>query len=194
MVHSTPCRVFMYGHWDDHAVDEIFLSLYKRGIHYTILTWGDLKEKMTWLDLTWTIMWLDLTWLEKNSNDLTWLATQVLLTWLDLWLEQGWLVTTLWYCEGYFPPSTCLTECTTFAPVTIAPMLNANVEHNPNPNPNPNPNLNPYLTLNQKRNRYPHSISLLVEISSQGQISDHRLTLGKWGVSGSSSVRATQPF
>ena len=78
MVHSTPLRVFMYGHWDDHAVDEIFLSVYKRGIHYTILTWGDLKEKMTWLDLTWTI---------KNRldlNDLTWLATRVLLTWLDL--------------------------------------------------------------------------------------------------------------
>ena len=95
MVHSIPLRVFMYGHWDDHAVDEIFLSLYKRGIHYTILTWRDLKEKMTWLDLTWTIMWLDLTWLEKTSNDLTWLGTRVLLTWLDLWLERGWLVTTL---------------------------------------------------------------------------------------------------
>ena len=37
-------------------------------------------------------------------------------------------------------------ECTTFAPATIAPMVNANFKHNPNPNPNPN--LNPYPTLN----------------------------------------------
>ena len=90
MVHSSPLRVFIctvIGHWDDHTVDEIFLSVYKRGIHYTILTWGDLKEKITWLDL------------KKYSNDLTWLATRVLLTWLDLWLEQGWLVTTLIICR-----------------------------------------------------------------------------------------------
>ena len=33
-------------------------------------------------------------------------------------------------------------ECPTFAPATIAPMVNANVKHNPNPNPNPDPNLN----------------------------------------------------
>ena len=32
-------------------------------------------------------------------------------------------------------------ECTTFAPVTIAPMINANVKRNPSPNPNLN--LNP---------------------------------------------------
>ena len=32
------------------------------------------------------------------------------------------------------------TECTTFAPATIAPVVNPNVKHNPNPNPNPNPN------------------------------------------------------
>ena len=75
MVHSTPLRVFMYCHWDDHAVDKIFLSLYKRGIHYTILTWGDLKEKL--LDLTWTIMWLDLK--------------KIAMTWLDLRLEYFWL-------------------------------------------------------------------------------------------------------
>ena len=42
--------------------------------------------------------------------------------------------------------STMLYECTTFAPATVAPKINANV----NPNPNPNPNLNPYLTPNQK--------------------------------------------
>ena len=94
MVHSTPLRVFMYGHWDDHAVDEIFLSLYKRGIHYTILTSGDLKEKMTWLDLTWTIMWLDLTW---QKIAMTWLDSRLEYVWRDLtlWLKQGWLVTTL---------------------------------------------------------------------------------------------------
>ena len=28
-------------------------------------------------------------------------------------------------------------ECPTFAPATIAPAVNPNVEHNPNPNPNP---------------------------------------------------------
>ena len=79
-------------------------------------------------------------------------------------------------------------ECTTFAPATIAPMINANVKHNPNPNPNlnpnpnpilnpnpnPNHNLNPYPTLNQKPNHYPHSHSLLSEISSQEQMSDHQ--------------------
>ena len=71
-------------------------------------------------------------------------------------------------------------ECTTFAPATIAPVINANVKHNPNPNPNPNPkrNLNPYPTLNQKPNHYPHSNSLLSEISSPEQLlpeqmSDH---------------------
>ena len=77
MVHSTPLRVFMYGHWDDHAVYEIFLSLYKRGIHYTILTWVDLKEKITWLDLNNYV-----TWLEKNSNDLTRDSSTFDLSWL----------------------------------------------------------------------------------------------------------------
>ena len=86
MVHSTPLSVFMYGHWDDHTLDKIFLSLYKR--EYTTPYW--LEGKITWLEQS-----CDLTWLENNSNDLTWLTTQVLLTWLDLWLEQGWLVTTL---------------------------------------------------------------------------------------------------
>ena len=31
-------------------------------------------------------------------------------------------------------------ECTTFAPATIVPVINANVKRNPNPNPNPNLN------------------------------------------------------
>ena len=61
-------------------------------------------------------------------------------------------------------------ECPTFALATIAPMVNANVKHNPNPNPNPDPTLNPYPTLNQKPNHYPHSNSLLLEISSQEQL------------------------
>ena len=54
----------------------------------------------------------------------------------------------------------------TFAPATIAPVVNANVQYNPNPNPNPN--LYPYPTLNQslitEPNHYPHSNSLLLEI------------------------------
>ena len=37
-------------------------------------------------------------------------------------------------------------ECTTFAPATIAPVVNPNVKRNPIPNPNPNPN--PYPTPN----------------------------------------------
>ena len=37
-----------------------------------------------------------------------------------------------------------------FAPTIIAPMINANVKHNPNPNPNPN--RKPYPTPNQKSN------------------------------------------
>ena len=60
-------------------------------------------------------------------------------------------------------------------------MVNVNVKHNPNPNPIPNPyhNLNPYPSLNQKPNHYPHSNSLLLEISSQEQLPpeqmlDHR--------------------
>ena len=59
--------------------------------------------------------------------------------------------------------------CTTFALATIAPMVNANVKHNPNPNLIPNPN--PYPTLNLKPNHYPRSNSLLLEISSQEQLS-----------------------
>ena len=70
-------------------------------------------------------------------------------------------------------------ECTTFAPATIAPVINANVKRNPNPNPNPKPNLHPYPTPNQKPNHYPHSNSLLSEISSPEQLlpeqmSDHQ--------------------
>ena len=33
----------------------------------------------------------------------------------------------------------------TFAPATIAPMINTNVKRNRQPNLNPNPNLNPFL-------------------------------------------------
>ena len=61
----------------------------------------------------------------------------------------------------------------TFAPATIAPMVNANVKHNPNPNPNPN--LNPYPILNPNPNHYPHSNSLLLEISSQEQLSQEQM-------------------
>ena len=59
-------------------------------------------------------------------------------------------------------------ESLTFAPATIAPMVNANTNHNPNPNSNtkPNSNLNPYPTLNQKLNHNPYSNSLLLEISA----------------------------
>ena len=46
----------------------------------------------------------------------------------------------------------------TFAPATIAPVINANVKRNPNPNPNPKPNLNPHPTPNQKSNHYPNSL------------------------------------
>ena len=72
---------------------------------------------------------------------------------------------TLLLCVGW-------TECT-FAPATIAPMININVKRNPTPNPNPNFNL--YPIPNQKPNHYPHSNSLLSEMSSQEQMSDHRL-------------------
>ena len=61
-----------------------------------------------------------------------------------------------------------------FAPATMAPMINTNV--NRNPNPNPNPNLNPYPTLNQTPNHYPHSDSLLSEISSQKQFSSEQMS------------------
>ena len=46
MVNYIPLRVFMNGHWDDHAElwQNIFVT-YKRGIHYTIPTWGDLTLK-----------------------------------------------------------------------------------------------------------------------------------------------------
>ena len=70
-------------------------------------------------------------------------------------------------------PTPNSSECT-FAPATIAPMINANVKRNPNPNPNPY--LNPYPTPNQKPNHYPHSNSLS-EISQEQllleQVSDH---------------------
>ena len=49
-------------------------------------------------------------------------------------------------------------------------VANANVKHNPNPN------LNPYPTLNQKPNYHPHSISLLLEISSQEQLSPEQMS------------------
>ena len=44
------------------------------------------------------------------------------------------------------PPPPDKNECTTFAPATIVPMVNANVKHNSNPNSSPN--LNPDPTLN----------------------------------------------
>ena len=55
-------------------------------------------------------------------------------------------------------------------------MVNADVNHNPNPNPNPNPNLNPYPTLNQIPNHYPHSYSMLLEISSQEQLTPEQMS------------------
>ena len=67
-------------------------------------------------------------------------------------------------------------ECMTFAPATIAPVINVNVKPNPNPNPNPKPNLNPYPTPNQKSNHYPHSKSLLSEISSPEQLSPEQMS------------------
>ena len=66
------------------------------------VTWR--KNDLTWLDLNNYVTWLDLT---KNSNDLTWLATRVHVTWLDLWLEQGWLVTTLASCARGKRRQTC---------------------------------------------------------------------------------------
>ena len=65
-------------------------------------------------------------------------------------------------------------ECTTVAPATIAPVINANVKRNSNPKPNPN--LNPYPTPNQNPNRYPHSNSLLPEISWQEQLSPEQMS------------------
>ena len=64
MIHSTPLRFFFYVRWLRWWLRnwQNVLSVYKRGIHYTILTCVDLKGKITWLDLTWTIMWLELTW------------------------------------------------------------------------------------------------------------------------------------
>ena len=58
---------------------------------------------------------------------------------------------------------------------TFAPVINVNVKRNPNPNPKPN--LKPYPTLNQKPNHYPHSNSLLSEISSPEQMSPELLLL-----------------
>ena len=71
-------------------------------------------------------------------------------------------------------PSCALSECTctTFDPATIATMANANVKHNPNPNPS----LHPYPTLKQKPNHYPHSKSMLLEISSQEQLSPEEMS------------------
>ena len=44
-------------------------------------------------------------------------------------------------------------ECPTFAPATITPAVNPNVEHNPNPKPNANPKPNYLiLTLPQTKN------------------------------------------
>ena len=70
-------------------------------------------------------------------------------------------------------------KCTTFAPATIAPIINAIVKRNPNPN------LNLYPTPNQKPNHYPHSNSLLPDILWQEQLSveqmlDYRSVLEDW--------------
>ena len=70
----------------------------------------------------------------------------------------------------------CVLDCTTFAQATIAPVINVNVNRNPNPNPKPKPNLNPYPTPNQKSNHYPHSNSLLSEISSPEQMSPEQMS------------------
>ena len=43
---------------------------------------------------------------------------------------------------------TCLRECMTFAPVTIAPVVNPNPIRKPNPNLNSNPNLKLFPTSN----------------------------------------------
>ena len=74
--------------------------------------------------------------------------------------------------EGMTTAMQC--ECTTLAPATIAPVINANVKQNPNPNPNPN--LNPYPTPNQKQKHYPHSKPLLPEISWQEQLSPEQMS------------------
>ena len=73
-------------------------------------------------------------------------------------------------------------ECTTFAPATIAPVINTNVKHNSNPNPNPNPNLNSYPSPNPKPNHYPHSNSLLPKISWQGQLSPEQMSDHRCGL------------
>ena len=105
----------LYGHWDD---DQLTMQLTKyfcqftKG-EYTTPYWLELTWREKLLDLTWSIIWLDL----KTSNDLTWLATQVLLTWLDLWLEQGWLVTTLSHPNPimYFNATSKIQEYTFYA-------------------------------------------------------------------------------
>ena len=56
------------------------------------------------------------------------------------------------------------------------PMVNTNVKHNPNRNRNPNPNLNPHPTRTKKRYHHRHSNSLLLEISSQEQLSQEQLS------------------
>ena len=69
-------------------------------------------------------------------------------TWYKRWL---WACTTV-YVDVHKTLLLCVgwTECT-FAPATIAPMINTNIKHNPNPNPNLNLNLyptpNPIITL-----------------------------------------------
>ena len=92
-------------------------------------------------------------------------------------------------------------EYTTFAPATIAPMVNANVKHNPNPNPNPN--LNPYPTLNHRSNnpiitltltlcwwRYHHrsnchrSKCWITKVSKSYCSQSHTWLFGVWSVDG----------
>ena len=69
-------------------------------------------------------------------------------------------------------------------------MINTNIKRNPNPNPNPN--LNPYPTPKQKPNHYPHSYSLLSEISSQEQMSDQQYRdLGSYKLASTCRKRIT---
>ena len=70
------------------------------------------------------------------------------------WTYKLWpfLISKIFFGYRYtLTPVLCGTaECMTFAPVTVAPMLNSNVKHNPNPNPTPY--LNPYPTLSWTQN------------------------------------------
>ena len=72
MFHSTLLWFFFYT-----VVEMMTTQLTK---YFCQFTKGEYTTP--WVELTWRKKLLDLTWLDKNINDLTWLATQVLLTWL----------------------------------------------------------------------------------------------------------------